>query len=356
MVHTASLTYTHYDNAMLWKYVQIQGIKKLKNTNFIATAYENIGFTHIIFYRGPIELPSGKTIQRYTIYIRIDFIKLCGYGLINKLRATDLTKTIEKNFNDRINQINPCLPQFDEWKVKRIDYSIDLNVKDPQLYIELLQKGDVLNASYKKLYDRIAKRRKYLDGSVYLRCKSKTVNFYAKYEQLQNENKLPDDEEERQQLQQILRLEIQITNINAFKKEYGIQINQLKYFLNPMLSIELIKKYYGKIVANKGDYYILPEAKENVDASDYAEEEKETLKTLLEDIANARSIENYKKHNARLKIDSLITKLEVLGINPVCITQKQQRKYNNVKHLPSLYNRITNDIEKRIYSECEGDL
>lgn len=352
MVHTASLTYTHY-SPQLYKdcLIGTTGLKQLvQSGNFITTDFEDIGFKHIIFYKKRKKFDSGATRYEYTTFIRIDFLKLCGYGLINELRATDLLETISNNFNKYIDNINPNLPKLHEWKVKRIDYSIDLNVKYPELYIELFQKGRSLSRSYKKPMDKKAKRRKYLPGSVYLKAKSKTVNFYNKYAQLESCNMLPADEEEQEKLKHILRLEIQITNTNYFQQNQHISINQLRYFLDPLLAIETIKKDFLKIVANKGDYYILSEAKNKVENSNYSKEKKKRLTEFLDNVAKVRSMANYrKKYPNNKNTKALVRMLENLGINPVCITQKQQRKYHvkHIKHIPSLYERITVDIDKR---------
>lgn len=347
MVHTGAISYTH-DDAQLYKQQLegIAGLKRLPEGGYITYAYKELGFDCILFYGTTYWGNQTKEyIPQYTIYCKVDFVKMCGYGTVNRIRSTDMLEEIHQKFQTAMEQINPKLPNFSEWIVKRIDYSMDLTVESPELYIQLLQKGAAMPRFYKKLYDLKSHRRKHLSGSVYYKCKSKTVNFYNKYDQLSKKAEPPEDLEETRH---IIRLELQILKPSTdFRTTYGIIHNRLPYYLKPLISVRLLKDTYKQIAVNSGDYYTLDEAKARIDASDKDEKTKETLKQFLSEVAVCKSVEGYHTKHPRHAIHKLAKELETLGINPVCITQRQQRQYH-IKKLPSLYERIAADVEKRL--------
>ena len=97
------------------------------------------------------------------------------------------------NFNDKSKKISSLLGTFNDYKIKRVDYCINIclndfiPIYDPELIMNLIKRSDIL-AHYKEWmeYDNIAHRMKSRPESFYLCSKSVNINCYSKYLQLLN--------------------------------------------------------------------------------------------------------------------------------------------------------------------------
>ena len=255
------------------------------------------------------------------------FIKLRPKLMIEKgnynnvLRMRDVPQ-LYKAFKTHIMNIGlPLLSDLAEWKVKRIDYAIDIIV-NPHLisrYIELFKQGNITEALRNS---DVSKRYEYAKNNLYLSGKNYRVNFYDRHTTVRLKEKNREKTYlDTESLNGVMRFEIQVRKINATKlrKSGLITKNCVGDFLNIELCKYYISKYYIQIVG-LGDYYTLTEAMAKCKSDTQrsmlclVKEEgsiSEAKKIFIENSSNKRKTE--KRFSERIK------KLHANGINPVTI-------------------------------------
>ena len=116
-------------------------------------------------------------------------------GIIDYLTAAtydDMNVAIV-NFNHESNKISSLLGTFNDYKIKRVDYCINICLDDfiptydPELIMNLIKRSDI-PPHYKEWteYDDTSHRKKSRPESFYLCSKSVNINYYSKYLQLLN--------------------------------------------------------------------------------------------------------------------------------------------------------------------------
>jgi hypothetical protein len=162
--------------------------------------------------------------------------------------------------------ISPLLGKFRYYKLKRIDFCVNFDLKEmginctAEQMISLIKRGYIPN-HYKEfgIYDRIQHRYVTDKNSFYLKSKSVNVNIYHKYQQLLN--KYPGNPSLNDSLN-VIRFEVQLkkqkvqyitANIcDELLKNHTMMLNLLSNEVAEMM----ITDYYNRII-KPGDYYSL---------------------------------------------------------------------------------------------------
>ncbi len=97
------------------------------------------------------------------------------------------------NFNDISKKISPLLQNFDDYKINRIDYCINIRLDEfiPQYnqkqIMNLIKRSDIPSHFIELMeYDDTAHRMKSPPESFYIKNKSVNINYYSKYLKLLN--------------------------------------------------------------------------------------------------------------------------------------------------------------------------
>ncbi len=312
----------------------IKGFNKNQSLHWERNKY----ITYVFASYGIEELYFKQNI-RYRIYIKLRpklMIEQMNYNDV--LRAYDIPALYIK-FREYMNKINlTILSDLNKWKVKRIDYAVDVIVrqKDIPIYIRLFKKGnipDVLLNNDKTIEHWNADNNLYLSGTSY------RINFYDRYTTVKRKQaKKNKSFHNVNSLYEVFRFEVQVRNIDisGLKKSKLIHKNCVSDFLNPELCKYFVLKNYNMLIG-KGDYYsyymALLKCKSDIQRS------------MIKMIYNEGSIFQAKrkfiadsndKRKSEKKFSEIINKLQSNGINPVTI---ESAFMNN------LYNKILYQIE-----------
>lgn len=246
---------------------------------------------------------------------------------------------VEREFNNLMHkELVLEVPGFYDWKVRRIDYAVDVNI--PQnligVYISLLKKS---NIPERILERETTQRWQCEDNNLYLDSKNYRINIYDRYTTLRRKqeegNKKIKNIEEN-----IMRFEIQVTvNTNKLKEKKLITQNSVSQLMTNKMFLYFFENHLFPIIG-KGDYYNLKTAKKKC--------KRERLGKLLDTIRERGSVYRSKELYSRSrdkykKFSSLINDLYRAGVNPVTLEEGEEP-------LPGLYDMIENALEseKRI--------
>ncbi|WP_195970934.1 hypothetical protein [Clostridium thermobutyricum] len=218
-------------------------------------------------------------------------------------------------FNEKIKLIHESLPRLENWILNRIDYAINIKIEYVKEYIKLFQRGDKPKR-FKELYCSSSKKRKQLEGSLYLFNSSVNINFYDKYNERVKKNLNENAKRD------ILRLEIQckkskLYNIKNKSKFESLQVGE---YLKKDISHKILSDYYF-LVIGKGDYYKLKEAIEKIKNSNYSISTKEKLIKTLNLVNKHKSVWKA-RDKCEYSIASFNRYLQLIrgiNINPVTI-------------------------------------
>lgn len=235
---------------------------------------------------------------------------------------------IANRFDELIKAIEPNLPSFYYWTLKRIDYAINYKTKNVKDYIKLFQRADKPSEYFKEPYDKTQKRRTQRAGSFYLFSKSVAINFYDKQaERIYNMKR----QEDINNSKNILRFEIQC---NKGKTDYINYTHEFKgkelyNYTEPSLSKEMIINYYLKTIG-KGDFYKLDAAIKKVNSCEkYSARCKNNLIDILKLINKCRSVWKARQQYSKTKetFNKGIKLIRKLGINPITIPERWSIDY-----------------------------
>lgn len=120
-------------------------------------------------------------------------LHLCNHYRITTSCLKSTPKLSAYNFNHESNKISSLLGRFNDYKIKRVDYCINICLDDfiptydPELIMNLIKRSDI-PPHYKEWteYDDTSHRKKSRPESFYLCSKSVNINYYSKYLQLLN--------------------------------------------------------------------------------------------------------------------------------------------------------------------------
>lgn len=256
------------------------------------------------------------------------------------------------NFNDESKKISSLLGTFNDYRIKRVDYCINICLNDfmptcaPGQIVNLIKRSDI-PSHYKEwmVYDNIAHRMKSRPESFYLCSKSVNINCYSKYLQLLNRSQenikrgsTPIPPEIIDASRNIIRFEVQCKyhktySLNKKAEESGNNcVNKYKDILAPVTYIEIISTYYEKIIG-KGDWYTLPEAVQIIQSKKFNSQKEKRFIDALKHISQCRSLAKAKssfQDNELTAFKKTLNELAALNINPVTIPREW-----NIKHIPN---------------------
>ena len=224
----------------------------------------------------------------YIIEARINPKFLAGiHDYLTAATYSDMNIAIS-NFNLISKKISPLLGKFNDYKIKRIDYCVNISLDDfkiscsPEQIMNLLKRSDI-PPHYKEwtVYDDTAHRKKSKPESFYLFSNSVNINYYSKYLQLLNlsnqnmENGYnPVDQETLDKSKNVYRFEVQCKYFKAYSLSKKLEDtkdtspNISMQFFNPLTCIEIISSYYEKVIG-RGDWYTLPEAVQKIKSKNF---------------------------------------------------------------------------------------
>lgn len=265
-------------------------------------------------------------------------IRLRPQLLINKNGYYRLTKISEFNrvsevFNYVLKDVLSLdVPDFFNWKAKRVEAAIDLEIEKLLIpkYLCLFKKGYIPeyfkeNKQTQEFWNSIT--------NVYLMSDNKTVNWYNRYETLKiKESKSKKGFADYSETKGILRFETQVRDGNVL--------------LSEMLSQQLLRKEvmkFYKLIVGRGDYHTLNKARklliQKVSNSNTRQEMIHMLSLIdhCEGINNAKElyIKGKNAKNAADKFGKTLRKLRDLNINPVVIPEEW-----GIESLENLYEKI----------------
>lgn len=301
--------------------------------------WESNKYITYVFASYGIEELYFKQNIKYRIYIKLRpklMIEQMNYNDV--LRAYDIPALYIK-FYEYMNKINlTAYSDLSKWKVKRIDYAVDIIIKqeDIPIYIQLFKRGNISemllnNDKTIEYWDT--------DNNLYLSGTSYRINFYDRYTTVKmkqaKKNKFFHNADS---LYGVFRFEVQVRNIDTsgLKKSKLIHKNCVSNFLNLELCKYFVLKNYNMLIG-KGDYYSYHMA--------LLKCKSDTQRSMIKMIHNEGSIFQAKrkfiadsndKRKSEKKFSEIINKLQSNGINPVTIESG---------FIKNLYNKILYQIE-----------
>ena len=328
-----------------------------KNYNIYNCIYfRNLGFTNIKLRTSIIK---GYRINQIEIRLNPE-IMLNGSKI--ELFNPNSIKKIESSFDDTVQKIHSNLPTLQQWTVQRIDYAIQIYTIYSMYLVQLFNRGDKPSKKYSVgVYSKKDFRNVQMQGSLYMRNKSVTINFYDKKDEQENAYMWGNsNKQDIMDSQNLLRFEVQCKRYktNSLKQKYNFSSKCLSHFLCEYMAKNLILHYYNEIIG-PGDYYKLNEAEKIINSSDYRNSTKENCINMLKLISDSRSIwkarEDFVKGKVIKNTDiyvqgSLATyqrrlkQIRNLNINPVAIP-KDYIKFpmrmieNPIKQIEDAFNR-----------------
>lgn len=351
MVHTAELTYFPSKEI-------IDAFNNLPSTQYYSQEKT--------YWNGSLKKDYGLTFRIKKIgnerlgfvsirmICRINFKKLISENpnrdaKVDIMTAWDIDD-VEKNFNEVVQRFCPFMPMFEDWKVNRIDYCVNVHTTFVEEYLDLLKKGD--RPYLKDWYDRQGNYSQ-KQGSLYLVSTAKkkrnrgiTVNFYNKYDEIRKSIGVSENEAEWDQVDEVLqlaedvlRLEIQChkPKTEYLRKKYNMPTKEIKYFLDPEIAHDLIKRYLLRI-AGVAEYNRKNVALEMVKKTGCKQETKDKMAMVITDVAKQHSSvakvrEKYDAEGIMTKkeFNNLIRKMHSYGINPVTIRNNKALKGKKLK-------------------------
>jgi hypothetical protein len=251
----------------------------------------------------------------------------------------DLT-TAASNFNAEAAKISRIIGKLYQYKIKRIDYCINFNLKELQIectteqMMELIKRSNVPPFfSERATYDSSSHRMKTDDNSFYLQSNSVTINCYDKYAQLKKEH--PDNPSIADAYNTI-RFEVQCKYQKTYALKYKLRL--LKFSENYGLVADdvcrdVATSYFSKIIYT-GDYYTLADAVAEVKSCKFRNTKERRLTDTLNLISQSRGILKAREKltgNNLIVFHRAISELTELKINPVTIPREW-----GIRHITNL--------------------
>lgn len=367
MVHTAELTY--FPSREL-----IEAFSKLPTTQWYGQ--ENT------WWNGSLKKKYGLTFRIKKIgnerlgfvsirmICRINFKKLISENpndaKVNVMTVWDID-AVEQAFNQVVQKFCPLMPVFEDWKVNRIDYCVNVRTPYVEEYLDLLKKGK--RPYLKDWYDRQGNYSQ-KPGSLYLVSTAKkkyrgiTVCFYNKRDEMRKKLGVSDQEAEWDEIddvlqlaENVLRLEIQChkQKTEYLRKKYKMPTKEIKHFLNPEIAHEIILTYLVKI-SGTADYNRKNVALEIIERTGCRQTTKDKMAQIIKDVAVQHS--SVAKVREKYVTDEIMTKEEFSyivkkmqdnGINPVTIRNNKSLKGKTLKEgLPNLVDLFEEAFEEEM--------
>lgn len=351
MVHTATLTYM-FNNT---EYGLYEAFKEVPGTIYMQ---QNIKWFNDSLQDQGINIWCYKLsgFEMYVFVLRINFIRMIEQqNRINVMTFNDIND-IEKKFNELIKQITPGMPEFNQWKVNRIDYCCNIYTPYVKEYIKLLQKSDV-PPNLKKIANHNGNYA-FRPGSYYAVSKARdrrtgktgsiTVNFYDKHQELIYQRDIKNDQRITDEIIDqginILRLEVQChkPKTDYLKVKYAMTTKNIHYFLRPEICYDVISRVI-KQICGTGSYFKKKKAERIIDTLNCRNTKKNKLKCMLHDIARSSiyNIKNLYNDDGIMKIStfkSYLKLLESVDVNAVVLPRDIKAENGRIDSVMTLFN------------------
>lgn len=295
----------------------------------VAYGLANIGFEEIKFRKinnEDYKYYCMEIILRPKLLVEKD-------NYVNVLYAHEIPKARER-FNFIMQEVLGLnSPDFIYWKVKRIDYAVDLYLYEDLIikYLFYFKKG---NLPISMLNHPDTAKYFCEQNNCYLCSDAYTFNIYARYitlldKQLKRRKEFINVEAAKN----IMRVEVQY-HIDTFRlKQQGkIPENELRYFLNIDLCQSIIEYHFNSIIG-QGNYYTLGKAIEIIDQKVSSFRERILTERMLRLIAKEGSIwaaklsyvsNSENKEKALKEFSRIINRIRDNGINPVTLSDEPE--------------------------------
>jgi len=292
---------------------------------------------------------DSSTFKEYILEVRINPKILAGIkDYITAANGSYLT-AVAKRFNEEASKISKILGKFSWYKLKRIDFCINFDLKEmgytctPEEMIKLIKQADYSSRYTEWMkYDKKAHRTKSGKYSFYLKSGSVNINCYYKLKQLEADDASYED---REKALNIIRFEVQCKYRKVYSmsqimaQNIGIRaIDTMREILSDLTAQNMIAYYFDRIIG-RGDYYTLKRAIEIIEDQGFSCEKEDRLIEVLTKIDDLRGIANtrrlLKTRNAVSCFDRSLKELNELGINPVTLPTRF-----GTKPIPNLLNRF----------------
>lgn len=325
LVHTATLTYT--PSRSLYK-----AFKELNTTRYYqqekAYVNESLKQHGIVITLKEIR---AQSYSKPVLSIRINFKRIITQVNRVELCTEQDRDIVAAKFDELLAGFNINMPTFFAWKVNRIDYCINIKTPYVKEYVALLRKGDKpfnVSLTYNEQRNYTQSR-----GSLYLKGKSITINFYDKEDQLrkQQQHDATITDEIVTQAKDILRLEVQChkPRTEYLKVKYGMTAKNVHFFLDQQISYDVIERSL-LTVAKKGNYVRKRKAISVIEQSNCRTNLKVRLVDLIKEInSQHQSIWKVRekclsdKKMSKDTFSRCIRKLDELNINAVTISDNK---------------------------------
>lgn len=319
--------------------------KELKIKTYTTTAFKRFGWLEIMFYK----YEKGCAV-------RIIFKPICLLYSFSQLRLSTYRdyEEIEKRFNTIIDAVNfeagfKILPYLQEWRVTRIDYTVDLETPLVNLYVNLFKRGFIPKGF------RIPGN---YPTSCYLVSDSVTINFYDKLTQVKEKHDYTNEDIKKDigaLTDGILRLEVQCKPGFLFylRRKHNVTDSTLKSLWNPYIAADAIKQKISAIVGQENFYDF-----ESCIRVILSKSNQRGFKTYSQIFSwmkteNTLSLQDmkcfiFKKINKEKYFNVIISRIRALGINPIpvdCVNN------GNLNYLENPYNLIDELIAKENASQ-----
>lgn len=330
MIHTLTLYYQISIN--LYKQIKddLYNASDTKLYPKIKTKNYSELVTHKFKTQGIGSLILTETIKPGVNYHSIQIEKFNPSKLLNKDNHNDLMQQdeimqVNDKFTELVQSINSELPEFVFWKLKRVDYSVNIITPNVALYIDLFQRCNQPNKYYKAPKSKESGKRKQLENSLYLITKGFSLNFYDKEAEVITSGY---DQKQIDDAKNILRIEVQCKKgkINNLKKnDDNIISTELYNFIDMDLSRDVLTDYYDKTIGS-GDFYSFNEAKKIINAQlNITDNMKKKLIDHLKYINNYKSIWKAKQEFKNNPLfNEYLKRIRALNINPVIIPRREK--------------------------------
>ena len=274
---------------------------------------------------------NSRNYKEYIVEARINPKILAGIKDYITAANGSYLKIVEERFNEEVNKISKILGRFSWYKLKRIDFCINFDLKEmgykctPEEMIKLIKQADYSSRYTEWMkYDKKSHRTKSGKYSLYLKSGSLNINCYYKYKQMDEDDF---DYEDREKALNIIRFEVQckyrkvytMSQIMKQNFEHG-SLDLMHQILSDLTSKNIIDQYFNRIIGS-GDYYTLKRAIEIIEDQGFSCEKEDRLIETLKEINEHRGIANTRRelisHNAVSIFNRSLKELNALGINPV---------------------------------------
>jgi hypothetical protein len=299
---------------------------------------------------------SGKLKSCWVRYI-VNPHRLLGGDRYN-IHTTNNFIDIFDRVNEIVAPINRDLPYLHEMSLIRLDFCKNICLTDPdevKWYIEFLNKNRRRDKGFviKPYKDRHGEELPHNISLAFERGDT-VLYLYDKYEEMKSKADYYSAEDIVKSYG-VLRIELRITNDKIFYEKNKADIADNMEFLNyAILKAEANIKHYIKMLFFSGDYYSFAQAKTIINNTPTIyTDTRENLINFLYYISKHdgihRGMERMKKeifakmkedgdnkfHKIPRKIETMLDKLNEIGVNPVTFSKRK-----NIDYFQNLYNRF----------------